>query len=191
MWPSSPSHRALRSTKVLPLACPVLPLFVTCQIVIQIFFLCVCKFHVLTSSSSILVFHFSRFILLMAHFSLRGIHSAEWTTAVAPIPDERIKHCHYTLNTPFPRIKSFEEHLSYALGWLNLITMLVYKWRKLHNNFMLHNPNVHISSVEGTYLSFPCLSTPITKVTCGVPFMITSLYILSLYWRRLCNEWLR
>lgn len=42
--------------------------------------------HTLTSSSSILVFHFSRFILLMAHFSFRGIHSAEWTTAVAPIP---------------------------------------------------------------------------------------------------------
>ncbi len=30
------------------------------------------------SSSSMLVFHFSRFIRLMAHFSFRGKHSAAW-----------------------------------------------------------------------------------------------------------------
>lgn len=33
-----------------------------------------------------LVFHFSKLILLIAHFSLRDLQKAEWTTAVAPTP---------------------------------------------------------------------------------------------------------
>lgn len=33
-----------------------------------------------------LVFHFSKFILFMAHFSDRGLQKAPWTTAVAPTP---------------------------------------------------------------------------------------------------------
>lgn len=33
-----------------------------------------------------LVFHFSKFILLIAHFSCRGIQNAACTTAVAPTP---------------------------------------------------------------------------------------------------------
>lgn len=36
-----------------------------------------------------LVFHFSRFIRFMAHFSLRGLQKAECTTAVAPTPTTR------------------------------------------------------------------------------------------------------
>lgn len=40
----------------------------------------------LTSSSSMFVFHFSKFILLIAHFSCRGIQNAACTTAVAPTP---------------------------------------------------------------------------------------------------------
>jgi len=40
----------------------------------------------LTSSSSTVVLHFSRLIRLTAHFSLRGLHIADWTTAVAPEP---------------------------------------------------------------------------------------------------------
>lgn len=34
-----------------------------------------------------LVFHFSRFILLIAHFSCRGMQNAACTTAVAPTPE--------------------------------------------------------------------------------------------------------
>lgn len=37
-----------------------------------------------------LVFHFSRFIRLMAHFSFRGLQNAECTTAVAPTPTQDI-----------------------------------------------------------------------------------------------------
>ena len=33
-----------------------------------------------------LVFHFSRLIRLMAHFSFLDLQKAEWTTAVAPTP---------------------------------------------------------------------------------------------------------
>jgi len=40
----------------------------------------------LTSNSSTVVLHFSRFILFTAHFSLRGLQTADWTTAVAPDP---------------------------------------------------------------------------------------------------------
>ena len=48
----------------------------------------------LTNNSSTVVLHFSRLIRLMAHVSLRGRHSADWTTAVAPAP--AIEPC----NTP-------------------------------------------------------------------------------------------
>lgn len=41
----------------------------------------------LTSNSSILVWHFSRFILFMATRSCRGAHRAACTTAVAPLPE--------------------------------------------------------------------------------------------------------
>ena len=40
----------------------------------------------LTNSSSTVVLHFSKLILLIAHFSFRGRHSAACTTAVAPAP---------------------------------------------------------------------------------------------------------
>lgn len=33
-----------------------------------------------------LVFHFSKLIFLMAHFSWRGLQYAQWTVAVAPTP---------------------------------------------------------------------------------------------------------
>jgi len=39
-----------------------------------------------TSSSSTVVLHFSRLIRLTAHFSLRGLQTADCTTAVAPEP---------------------------------------------------------------------------------------------------------
>jgi hypothetical protein len=42
--------------------------------------------QILTNNSSMLVFHFSRFIRLMAHFSCLGLQKAPWTTAVAPTP---------------------------------------------------------------------------------------------------------
>lgn len=41
----------------------------------------------ITRSSSMLVFHFSKFILLIAHFSCRGMQNAACTTAVAPTPE--------------------------------------------------------------------------------------------------------
>jgi hypothetical protein len=37
-----------------------------------------------------LVFHFSKLIRLMAHFSLRALQKAECTTAVAPTPKNTI-----------------------------------------------------------------------------------------------------
>jgi hypothetical protein len=40
----------------------------------------------LANNSSMLVFHFSRFIRLIAHFSCLGLQKAPWTTAVAPTP---------------------------------------------------------------------------------------------------------
>lgn len=40
----------------------------------------------LTNNSSIEVFHFSKLIRFIAHFSCRGMHKALWTTAVAPTP---------------------------------------------------------------------------------------------------------
>ena len=44
---------------------------------------------VLTSNSSTVVLHFSRFILLIAQYSCRGLHTAACTTAVAPAPTRR------------------------------------------------------------------------------------------------------
>lgn len=41
----------------------------------------------LTNNSSILVWHFSRFILFMATRSCLGVHRAACTTAVAPLPE--------------------------------------------------------------------------------------------------------
>lgn len=41
----------------------------------------------LTNNSSMFVFHFSKFILLIAHFSCRGMQNAACTTAVAPTPE--------------------------------------------------------------------------------------------------------
>lgn len=46
----------------------------------------------LTNSSSMLVWHFSRLILLMATRSCRGLQSAAWTTAVAPLPTKHSIH---------------------------------------------------------------------------------------------------
>lgn len=43
-------------------------------------------FIVLTNSSSMLVWHFSRFILFMATRSCLGVQRAACTTAVAPLP---------------------------------------------------------------------------------------------------------
>lgn len=45
----------------------------------------------ITSSSSMLVWHFSRLILLIATFSFLGEQYAAWTTAVAPLPAEQNK----------------------------------------------------------------------------------------------------
>jgi len=42
--------------------------------------------NVITNNSSTVVSHFSKLIFLIAHFSLRGLQSATWTTAVAPDP---------------------------------------------------------------------------------------------------------
>lgn len=44
---------------------------------------------ILTNSSSILVWHFSRLIRLMATRSCLGLHRAAWTTAVAPLPGRK------------------------------------------------------------------------------------------------------
>jgi len=44
----------------------------------------------LTKSSSTVVLHFSRLILLMATSSFRGLQNAACTTAVAPAPEENI-----------------------------------------------------------------------------------------------------
>lgn len=41
----------------------------------------------LTNSSSILVWHFSKLIRFMATRSCLGLHRAAWTTAVAPLPE--------------------------------------------------------------------------------------------------------
>lgn len=42
-----------------------------------------------TRSSSMLVWHFSRFIRLIATFSFLGAQYAAWTTAVAPLPEDK------------------------------------------------------------------------------------------------------
>lgn len=42
-----------------------------------------------TRSSSMLVWHFSRFIRLIATFSFLGAQYAAWTTAVAPLPKDK------------------------------------------------------------------------------------------------------
>ena len=41
------------------------------------------------------VFHFSKLILLMAHFSFLGLQYAEYTTAVAPTPSTNVKILNY------------------------------------------------------------------------------------------------
>lgn len=43
--------------------------------------------YLLTSNSSILVWHFSKLILFIATRSCLGLQSAAWTTAVAPLPE--------------------------------------------------------------------------------------------------------
>lgn len=43
------------------------------------------------SNSSIDVFHFSKLILFIAHFSFLGLQKALWTTAVAPTPKQNKK----------------------------------------------------------------------------------------------------
>lgn len=45
-------------------------------------------FDLLTSNSSILVWHFSKLILFIATRSCRGLHNAACTTAVAPLPEK-------------------------------------------------------------------------------------------------------
>lgn len=45
-------------------------------------------FDLLTSNSSILVWHFSKLILFIATRSCLGLHSAACTTAVAPLPEK-------------------------------------------------------------------------------------------------------
>lgn len=50
---------------------------------------CPAHFQLLTNSSSILVWHFSRLIRLMATFSFLGLQNAACTTAVAPLPEEK------------------------------------------------------------------------------------------------------
>lgn len=44
--------------------------------------------YLLTSNSSILVWHFSKLILFIATRSCLGLQSAAWTTAVAPLPEK-------------------------------------------------------------------------------------------------------
>lgn len=51
-----------------------------------------CSVVCLTRSSSILVWHFSRLMRLMATFSFRGKQYAAWTTAVAPLPKTEKQH---------------------------------------------------------------------------------------------------
>ena len=66
--------------------------------------------HVLTVSSSIVVSHFSKLILLMAHCSLRGTQRAFCTKAVAPCPIKQIhvydvpSHMVYSICTLYPHI---------------------------------------------------------------------------------------
>lgn len=78
-----------------------------------------CTFVELTNSSSMLVWHFSRFILFMATRSCLGIQRAACTTAVAPLPGittttqqwqrrqerrEQLKECMQSIAAPRPSI---------------------------------------------------------------------------------------
>lgn len=57
----------------------------------------------LTRSSSMLVFHFSRLIRLIAHLSFLGLQYAVWTVAVAPTPDagkHEFMNCGSTSHNP-------------------------------------------------------------------------------------------
>lgn len=114
---------------------------------------CGCTFAELTNSSSMLVWHFSRFILFMATRSCLGIQRAACTTAVAPLPgittttqqwqsrQERgqrtqLEECTQSIAAPHPNIRplvlfthvfmrGIHHHLARVLLQTRLIVYLV------------------------------------------------------------------
>lgn len=89
----------------------------------------------LTSNSSILVFHFSKLILLIAQNWFLGMHKALWTTAVAPIPKNISKFVSYFYKCLLISLYKLEYITSDKRFWKFFIRLSILRYTFLFAKF--------------------------------------------------------